>query len=85
MVEAHKVYDLIFPNSLAGQKFVLAVWWILLLIGLFYFIKQGSRNTGASKDNLVRLNTEDLQGEIDRLCSQQGGMRVMLKFPYQCR
>jgi len=73
LAEKHKVYDLIFPNSLAGQKAVLAIWWLVLLAGLFYFIKKGSRNTGASKESLVKLNTEDLQNEIDALGSKQGG------------
>lgn len=73
LMEKHKVYDLIFPNSLTGQQIVLAAWWLLLLAGLFYFIKKGSRNTGASQQSLVRLNTEDLQNEIDELGSRQGG------------
>ncbi len=65
MVEQHKVYDLIFPSSIAGQQTILVIWWVLLLFGLFWFLKKGAQNTGTNPNDLIRLNTEELQDKID--------------------
>ncbi|WP_197722104.1 YeeE/YedE thiosulfate transporter family protein [Sulfuriflexus mobilis] len=73
MIETYKWYDYIFPNSIAGQKAVLALWWVVLLFGLIYMIKVGARNTGASTSSLVHRNTEDVQNEIDEKGRQEGG------------
>lgn len=75
MIETYKWYELIAPNSVAGQKAILAFWWLVLLVGLIYMIKAGARNTGASKSSLVHKNTEDVQSEIDEKGRQQNGSR----------
>lgn len=73
LIETYKWYDYIFPTNIAGQKAVLALWWVILLFGLLYMIKVGARNVGASTSSLVHRNTEDVQNEIDEKGRQQGG------------
>jgi len=73
MVETYKLYELIFPNSVAAQKAVLALWWLVLLFGLFWMIKAGARNTGAEKSSLLHKNTEEVQNEIDEKGKKYGG------------
>lgn len=73
MIETYKWYDYIFPESVAGQKAVLALWWVVLLLALITMIKLGARNTGASRSSLVHKNTEEVQNEIDAKGQQQGG------------
>jgi uncharacterized membrane protein YedE/YeeE len=74
MIESYKWYEYIFPESIAGQKLTLALWWLVLLAGLVYMIKAGAKNTGAAKSSLVHKNTEDVQREIDEKGKQQGGV-----------
>jgi len=74
MIETYHWYEFISPNSILGQKFVLLVWWAILLYGLFYMLKAGARNTGASTDSLLHKNTEDVQNEIDEKGKRQNGV-----------
>ena len=73
MIETYKWYELIFPESIAGQKLVLALWWLVLLYGLFYMVRAGARNTGASRSSLFHKNTEEVQNEIDEKGRKEGG------------
>ena len=73
MIETYKWYEYIFPQSIAGQKFVLAAWWLVLLFGLRYMLKAGARNTGTSPESLLHKNTEDVQNEIDSKTKDQDG------------
>jgi len=73
MIETYKWYEYIAPNSVAGQKAVLALWWVVLLVALIYVIKVGARNVGASSSSLVHKSTEDVQNEIDEKGGKQGG------------
>ncbi|MEQ1710346.1 MAG: YeeE/YedE thiosulfate transporter family protein [Hyphomicrobium sp.] len=73
LIEPYKVYDLIFPNSVAGQQLILVLWWVVLL-GLFrFFLNLGVRTSGASADSLLHKSTEEVQVEIDREGKKHGG------------
>ncbi len=81
MIESYKWYDLIFPDSVAGQKLVLLLWWGVLVAALFYMIRAGARNTGASEHSLVYKNTEDVQREIDVKGTGEGGTIAGVSVP----
>jgi len=66
-------YEFIFPENIAGQKAILALWWLVLLYGLFYMVRAGARNTGASRNSLFHKNTEAVQQEIDEKGKQSDG------------
>ena len=73
MIETYKWYQFISPDSIAGQKLILALWWVFLLYGLIRMLKAGAKNTGVSTTSLLHKNTEDVQREIDETGKQQGG------------
>lgn len=73
MIETYKWYEYIFPESEAGQKVILLLWWGVLLYGLVWMVRLGAKNTGASKDSLIHKNTEEVQDEIDNKGKQGGG------------
>ena len=73
MIETYKWYQFISPDSIAGQKLILALWWVFLLYGLIRMLKAGAKNTGVSTTSLLHKNTEDVQREIDETGNQQGG------------
>jgi len=65
MIETYKWYQFISPDSVAGQKLILALWWVFLLYALVRMLKAGAKNTGVSTTSLLHKNTEDVQREID--------------------
>lgn len=65
LVEPYKVYDLIFPNNILGQQFILLVWWGVLAALFVFFLRLGARSSGASSESLLYKSTEDVQREID--------------------
>jgi hypothetical protein len=65
MIETYKWYQFISPDSIAGQKLILALWWVFLLYALVHMLRAGARNTGVSTTSLLHKNTEDVQTEID--------------------
>ena len=73
MIETYKIYELIFPDSIIGQKFVLLLWWVVLLAGLIWMIKLGAKNTGADIKSLIHKNTEEVQNELDVKAQKEGG------------
>jgi hypothetical protein len=74
MIETYKWYEFIFPESVAGQKAILTLWWFVILWGLVHMIKAGARNTGASTNSLIHKNTEEVQNEIDLKGKQHDGV-----------
>lgn len=66
MIESYKWYDLFAPGNEVAHKVILGGWWVVLLLGLVFFIRLGAKSTGASTGSLMHKNTEDLQVEIDK-------------------
>ncbi len=81
MIETYKWYQLISPDSVAGQKLVLVIWWGILATTLVYMIRAGARNTGASEQSLMHKNTEDVQREIDEKGRKEGGTIAGINVP----
>jgi hypothetical protein len=73
LIEPYKVYDLIFPNNVAGQQAVLLLWWIALAALLVFFVRLGARSAGASVNSLLNRSTEDVQREIDASARAHAG------------
>ncbi|MEW5963156.1 MAG: hypothetical protein AB1749_06290, partial [Pseudomonadota bacterium] len=67
------VYDLLFPGSVAMQQLVLAVWWLVLAWLFYFFLRLGSRTSGASTESLIHKSTEEVQREIDAEGRAHGG------------
>ena len=68
-----KVYEL-FTDSIAGQQFILFLWWVFLLALTIFFIKKGMKNTGLQKVHLIHRNTEEAQNYIDEQAAKNNGL-----------
>jgi len=73
LIETYKWYEYISPNSIAGQKFILGIWWLALVVLLVFLVRLGARNTGASTDSLLHKNTEELEVELEAKGRKHGG------------
>ncbi len=73
LIETYKWYEFISPNSIAGQKLVLGLWWVALAGLLVFLVRLGARNTGASIGALLHHNTEDLEVELEAKGKNNGG------------
>jgi hypothetical protein len=73
LVEEEKVYGL-FSDSETFHMIFLGLWWVVLFLGLVYFIRRGARFTGASTQSLMNKSTEDVQREIDAAGKSGGGV-----------
>jgi hypothetical protein len=81
MTETYKVYQWAFPDNIPMQQAMMGVWVLLLTGFLLMLIRMGSRNTGMSRDQVVNLNTEDLQLGIDAQAGRNRGMSGEFKAP----
>jgi uncharacterized membrane protein YedE/YeeE len=73
MTETYKLYQWFFPDNLFMQQAMLGAWVLALTAFLLYLIRLGARNTGMSRDQIINLNTEDLQLGIDATAGKNGG------------
>ena len=78
--DKYKVYEL-FSSDPAIQKFILFLWWVLILLTLIWLIKRGLRNTGLQKVHLVHRSTEEQQWYIDEEAKKNDGYVNGVKAP----
>lgn len=81
MTETFKLYQMIFPDNIAMQKIMFGGWVLVLAAFLLYLIRLGARNTGMNRQQLLNLNTEDLQLGIDAQAGKNRGMSGEFKAP----
>ena len=71
--DKYKVYEL-FTDNITGQQIILFIWWLIILFLLFYFIKQGIKNTGLRKVTLIHQSTEEAQEYIESEAAKNNGV-----------
>lgn len=59
-------YSLLSENP-AMQKFLMFLWLQGLIILLLYFIRKGAQNVGLAPEDLLHMNTEDMQVTIEEI------------------
>ncbi len=62
--DKREIYSLITDNPI-GQKLVMLIWMVLLVLFLRHLLKKGAKNIGLKPIQLIHLNTEDIQDTID--------------------
>ncbi len=62
--DKRELYSLITDNP-TGQKLIMFIWMVLLILFLRHLLKKGAKNIGLKPVQLVHLNTEDIQGAIE--------------------
>lgn len=78
----YKIYEL-FTDDISGQKFILFLWWIIILALLIIFIKKGIKNTGLKKVHLIHQSTEEAQIYIDKEAAKNNGIVNGVPAPIQ--
>ncbi len=73
LIESYHVYEVLSPDSVAGQQLVLAMWWLVLAAMFYFFLRLGARTSGAPARSMLHKSVEDVQEEIDNQGRTNGG------------
>jgi len=71
--EKYKVYEL-FSDNIHFQQFILALWWIVLVVLVIFLIKRGTKNTGLQKVHIIHKSTEEAQWYIEEEAKKNNGL-----------
>ncbi len=72
LISEHKEWYSLISDDPVIQKFILFIWFQILLVFLIYLIKKGSKNIGLPASDLIHKNTEDIQIEIEEIAADKG-------------
>ena len=84
MISEHKEWYSLMTDDPTLQKFIMFIWFQLLLLFLVWLFKKGASNIGMTPSDLMHKNTEDIQVEIEVIsgdANEINGVSVPITVP----